>query len=255
MRKNKLLLLVLAFILITPLLIFAEEITLTTYYPSPYGSYNALQVDKLGVGDNDNNGSLTSADVPTTTGDAWIRGKVGIGTNGPAYKLEVKGNMVNTIPSQGYLGLTGDLPGYAVDTYPTLKTNGTYIFFSAGGVYSAYMSSGGVWTAASSRDMKENFVELNPLEILAKIEKLPVMEWNYKSENANIKHIGPFAEDFYALFKLNGSDNKHLAHIDPPGVALVGIKALSVKINKQQQEIEKLQREIEELRLQIKAGL
>jgi len=53
-----------------------EEFVITTYYPSPYGSYNALGTDKLGVGDNNSDGSLTAADVPTTSGDVWIRGKV-----------------------------------------------------------------------------------------------------------------------------------------------------------------------------------
>ena len=37
--------------LIFTTLAFAEELTITTYYPSPYGSYNQLYVaDKLGIG-------------------------------------------------------------------------------------------------------------------------------------------------------------------------------------------------------------
>ena len=63
--------------------IFAEEITITTYYPSPYGSYSSLQTDKLGVGDNNSDGFFTAVDVPTTTGDVWIKGNVGIGTTSP----------------------------------------------------------------------------------------------------------------------------------------------------------------------------
>jgi len=70
--------------------VFAQEqITITTYYPSPYGSYNSLQVDKLGVGDNNADGLFTAADVPVTSGDAWIKGNVGIGTITPGAKLEV----------------------------------------------------------------------------------------------------------------------------------------------------------------------
>jgi len=75
---------------------FAEEkITITTYYPSPYGSYNQLQADKFGVGDNNSDGSFTSSDVPTTSGDVWIKGNVGIGTTSitttPLKKLILKG--------------------------------------------------------------------------------------------------------------------------------------------------------------------
>lgn len=66
-----------------PVFLFAEEITITTYYPSPYGSYSSLQTDKLGVGDNNSDGFFTAVDVPTTTGDVWIKGNVGIGTTSP----------------------------------------------------------------------------------------------------------------------------------------------------------------------------
>ncbi|MDD5116265.1 MAG: tail fiber domain-containing protein [Candidatus Omnitrophica bacterium] len=62
-----------------PVVFAQEEITITTYYPSPYGSYNALTTYKLGVGDNDGDGNLTSADVPTDNGNAWIAGKLGVG--------------------------------------------------------------------------------------------------------------------------------------------------------------------------------
>jgi len=73
---------------------FAEEsITITTYYPSPYGSYNSLQTNMLGVGDNSGDGNLTSADVPASPGDVWIQGNVGIGTTGPQAKLHVVGGV------------------------------------------------------------------------------------------------------------------------------------------------------------------
>lgn len=66
-------------------LAYAEEdsITITTYYPSPYGSYNQLQANSLGVGDNNGNSALESGDVPSVSGDVWIAGKVGIGTTNP----------------------------------------------------------------------------------------------------------------------------------------------------------------------------
>ena len=78
--------------------VFAEEITITTYYPSPYGSYNALQADKFGVGDNNGDDSLTAADLPVNTGEVWINGSVGIGNGAvsPTQALDVNGTVKAT---------------------------------------------------------------------------------------------------------------------------------------------------------------
>ncbi len=145
-------------------------------------------------------------------------------------RLTAHGNIINDSPSQGWLRLTGDLPGYATSTHPTLKTQSLYIYFSAGGLYSAYMNSLGVFTSVSDRNKKENFVELDLQDILHKIDQLPAYQWNFKGESPSIKHIAPIAQDFYKLFGLNGDNDKMISGIDPAGVALVGIKALSAKV-------------------------
>jgi hypothetical protein len=95
----------------------------------------------------------------------------------------------------------------------------------------AYLSSGGTWTNASSRALKENFTTLDPFEVLDKIDSLAIERWNYKSEDASITHIGPVAEEFHAAFDTGGSDgNKAISTIDPAGVALLGVQGLSAKI-------------------------
>ena len=51
---------------------FAEEsITITTYYPSPYGSYNELQTNKLAVGDTNVSGGLDAGDQPPANGQIY----------------------------------------------------------------------------------------------------------------------------------------------------------------------------------------
>jgi hypothetical protein len=90
----------------------------------------------------------------------------------------------------------------------------------------AYVDAGGTWTNASSRDLKENFTSVDADEVLGKINKLNITQWNYKLEPDSKVHIGPIAEDFYDLFKLGGT-NKAISSIDPAGVALLGIQALS----------------------------
>jgi hypothetical protein len=54
-------------------LCFAQEesFTITTYYPSPYGSYNELQTNKFAVGDTDGSGSLSVGDQPPANGQIY----------------------------------------------------------------------------------------------------------------------------------------------------------------------------------------
>ena len=82
------------------------------------------------------------------------------------------------------------------------------------------------------------------------IEKLPVMQWNYKSDNPDIKHIGPVAQDFYTLFGL-GNDNKSISSIDPSGIALIGIKELSKQNYQMKEEISRLALENNELKQRL----
>src|SRR5581483_2239169 len=96
----------------------------------------------------------------------------------------------------------------------------------------AKLTAGGTWTNASDRNLKENFTDLNSDDILSKINQLNIQQWNYKVENADTTHIGPVAQDFYEKFHLGGSD-KSISSIDPAGVALVGIQALSKKLDNQ----------------------
>jgi hypothetical protein len=113
----------------------------------------------------------------------------------------------------GWLGLGIDNP-----TFPIQLSSG------------AHVTEGGAWTNASSRDLKENFTQLNKVDILNKIAQIDLTQWNYKLENASTTHIGPIAEDFYALFGLGGT-NKSISTIDPAGIALVGIQVLNKNLN------------------------
>jgi hypothetical protein len=51
----------------------------------------------------------------------------------------VNGNITNTAPSQGWISLSGDLPGYANNTYPTLRTSGPHLHFATDNKYTAYL--------------------------------------------------------------------------------------------------------------------
>jgi hypothetical protein len=98
----------------------------------------------------------------------------------------------------------------------------------------AYLSEGGAWVNASSRELKENFATTSAEDILEKIASLPIYSWNYKAEDSSVVHVGPMAEDFYDIFHLGGENgNKNISTIDPASVALAGIKALNEKLKEE----------------------
>ena len=72
---------------------FSEELTITTYYPSPVGIYKELRAKKMAIGDNYYNpsdyswGSEISSDA-----DLVVEGKVGIGVLKPEKELHVAGD-------------------------------------------------------------------------------------------------------------------------------------------------------------------
>jgi hypothetical protein len=108
----------------------------------------------------------------------------------------------------------------------------------------AYLTAGGVWTNASSREVKENLEKLDGSEILSKLQSLDIYRWQYKGTDE--EHIGPVAEDFYSAFA-TGTDNKYLSSLDVSGVALRAIQELIALTKAQQEKIELLEKKVAEL--------
>jgi hypothetical protein len=131
------------------------------------------------------------------------------------------------------------------------------IFRSAGGywLYSNDSLTAGVtlapgagsWTSVSDRNMKENFFDVDGEDVLRRLRNVPVTTWNYKAQGANIRHMGPMAQDFRAAFGLDQTD-KGINTVDIDGVVLAGVKALDERTTSQAARIEALEQENAELR-------
>lgn len=129
---------------------------------------------------------------------------------------------------------------------------------------------GGSWASLSDRDVKEHFSGIDAMRILDEVVALPISTWNYKSQSAEIRHIGPAAQDFFAAFAV-GDDNRHITDIDEGGVALAAIQGLNQKLeaelktkdaqlaeqrrinDSQEEEIRTLMQAVEKLRRQLEA--
>ncbi|MCI3953585.1 MAG: hypothetical protein K0R53_3085 [Burkholderiales bacterium] len=62
--------------------------------------------------------------------------------------------------------------------------------------------------------------------MLERVRDLPISTWNYISDDASVRHIGPMAQDFAVLFGV-GTDDRHIHPLDGQGVALASIQGLT----------------------------
>jgi hypothetical protein len=77
--------------------------------------------------------------------------------------------------------------------------------------------------------------------------------WNYKTDRADRKHIGPMAQDFHDAFQLDGDDDKHISVVDEGGVALSAIQGLNQKLNEKEAEIQDLKQSVTDLKKQVQS--
>jgi hypothetical protein len=111
----------------------------------------------------------------------------------------------------------------------------------------AYLSTGGIWQDVSDVNRKHLFAPISGEDILVRLRTLPIQSWSYRVEEANVRHLGPTAQDFHAAFGL-GSDETTIGGVDATGVALAAAQALDARTTDQRARIEALEAENAALR-------
>jgi trimeric autotransporter adhesin len=134
--------------------------------------------------------------------------------------IAAPGNNTFTVRASGGVWL-------GTDNSPMIPT-GRFLNTSTGG----YLTVGGVWTNASDRAAKENFIPIDSQAILEALNDLPITMWNYIAEGDSIQRIGPMAQDFYAAFGV-GMDEISISTIDAQGVAFAAIQGLNQKLEEE----------------------
>jgi hypothetical protein len=87
----------------------------------------------------------------------------------------------------------------------------------------------------SDRNRKANFGSVDPTDMLERVRDLPIATWNYTSDDDSVRHIGPMAQDFAALFGV-GADDRHIHPLDGQGVALAAIQGLLSQLQEMREE-------------------
>ena len=127
----------------------------------------------------------------------------------------------------GYVGI-----GITNPTYPLHLANG------------AYVTSGGVWTNSSSRDLKENIEYLSAAKAMLAFNELQPVVFNYRTNSAE-RHVGFIAEDVPAI--IASSDRKGLSPMDVVALLTKVVQEQQKLIQGQQQTVDSLSQRIEVL--------
>ncbi len=136
----------------------------------------------------------------------------------------------------------------------TVRASGGVRFFSnAGATTGVSLAPGsGSWTSLSDRNAKDHFQPVDQRSVLEKVAALPMNTWNYKTQDAAIRHIGPTAQDFKAAFDVGETDTG-IATVDEGGVALAAIQGLNQKLEEKDAEIQDLKQSVAELKKMVQA--
>ncbi|HYP49637.1 MAG TPA: tail fiber domain-containing protein, partial [Pyrinomonadaceae bacterium] len=162
---------------------------------------------------------------------------------------------------QGTFVWSDGAPQASADTFKNTANNefaarasGGFRFrTNLGGTTGCNLPAGsGVFNCTSSRFTKENFRAVNGIDVLSRLQKVPVSTWNYITEGNKVRHLGPMAEDFHKEFGL-GTDDKSIGVQDMAGVSLAAVKELDAQLQQKTSEVEMLKAEVNSLQQRLAA--
>jgi len=143
-------------------------------------------------------------------------------------------------------GGCGTLKASAANQFMVRASGGVVFYTNANLSSGVQLAAGaGSWSSLSDRNVKDHLVPIDTQALLTQVAALPITTWNYKSQAASIRHIGPMAQDFFAAFKV-GEDDHHITEIDEGGVALAAIQGLNQKLEKLEEDVRQLRAQLQE---------
>jgi hypothetical protein len=130
----------------------------------------------------------------------------------------------------------------------TARASGGIRFFSNSALNAgvSLAPGAGSWSNLSDAGVKRDRRPLDARAVLEGLARLPIETWSYESQDPAIRHAGPMAQDFRAMFGL-GEDDKHISTVDADGVALAAIQALHLELQEKDREIDELRARLSRL--------
>ncbi len=196
--------------------------------------------------------------APSSTLCLKSDGKVGIGTWSPAATLELEETSADvemlldrTDGVTGYMNAGAERLEIGTDTEHEIRLTIDRVWkmrlFTYGALAmssGAVCTQGGVWTDASSRDLKENIEELDAAEAFETLDGLSPVKYNYKVDKQE-RHVGFIAEDVPELVAT--SNRKGMSPMDVTAV-------LTKVVQEQQALIRQLEGRIQSLEESLVTG-
>jgi hypothetical protein len=166
----------------------------------------------------------------------------------------VCGNNAHTVRDSCFIfndGRNSANIGGAARRFIAIASNGTYFYSNADGSLGVGLPANGTaWVAICDSTKKHRHGRVNGAEILDKVSRLPIETWSYKEDPNGIRHIGPMAQEFYALFGIGESDTT-ISTLDPDGIALAAIQELQKQNAELKAQNNSLEKQVAEIRLQL----
>jgi hypothetical protein len=144
-----------------------------------------------------------------------------------------KREFASTAPQQFSVRATGDATTPVVRFVTAVDADGA----PTAGV--RLLGGGGAWDTLSARAAKTDLAPVDGGEVLARLAALPLATWSYRGQEG-VRHIGPVAEDFAAVFEVGLADG-YISTVDADGVALAALQGLHALVEAQQARIAALE--------------
>jgi hypothetical protein len=204
--------------------------------------------DALALGPSSIAGGLASVTIGPSIANGSFGVAIGLQNSASGNFSVAIGKNARTANRQGSLVLGDGCAGFSSDSvYAT--ANNQFVARGCGGIKfytSQNLSSGvevapggGAWSSLSDVNRKENFSRVDGEDLLQRVQRVPVSTWNYKSQDATIRHLGPMAQDLFAAFKVGESDLM-INSVDIDGVNLAGVQALTTRTDSLRSQVQAL---------------